>query len=154
MRFFKNLFHAVWLMHRNIRHSIRFSTWCYERVPGIGRFLAMFIDRTLVWRYGLEVTSHRVKVAHLHIPHPVGVLLGGNGIVSEGRVAVMSGAKFVGRAPDDPEYLARAKTGDVFRLGDNVMIGTNSVIVDFFSGSRTPSANRIERAADRVLNRR
>ena len=34
------------------------------------------------------------------------------------------------------------------------ILGTNSVIVDFFSGSRPPSANRIERAADRVLNRR
>ena len=34
------------------------------------------------------------------------------------------------------------------------ILGSNSVIVDFFSGSRTPSANRIERAADRVLNHR
>lgn len=34
------------------------------------------------------------------------------------------------------------------------ILGTESVIVDFFSGSRAPSANRIERAADRVLNRR
>jgi len=34
------------------------------------------------------------------------------------------------------------------------ILGTDSVVVDFFSGSRTPSANRLERAADRVLNRR
>lgn len=34
------------------------------------------------------------------------------------------------------------------------ILGTDSVIVDFFSGSRTPSANRLERAADRVFNRR
>lgn len=34
------------------------------------------------------------------------------------------------------------------------ILGTDSVIVDFFSNSRTPSANRLERAADRVFNRR
>lgn len=34
------------------------------------------------------------------------------------------------------------------------ILATDSVIVDFFTGSRTPSANRLERAADRVLNRR
>jgi hypothetical protein len=34
------------------------------------------------------------------------------------------------------------------------ILGSNSVIVDFFSGSQTPSANQIERVADRVLNRR
>jgi uncharacterized integral membrane protein len=33
------------------------------------------------------------------------------------------------------------------------ILATDSVIVDFFTGSRTPSANRLERAADRVLNR-
>ena len=34
------------------------------------------------------------------------------------------------------------------------ILGSNSVIVEFFSGSGTPSANQIERVADRVLNRR
>jgi len=34
------------------------------------------------------------------------------------------------------------------------ILSTDSVVVDFFTGSRTPSANRLERAADRVLNRR
>ena len=34
------------------------------------------------------------------------------------------------------------------------VLGPESVIVDFFSGSSAPSANRLERAADRVLNRR
>jgi acetyltransferase-like isoleucine patch superfamily enzyme len=57
------------------------------------------------------------------------VLLGGNGIVSKGRVAVMAGVKFVGRSPTDAEYLARHREQRVFVLGDNVVIGANSVIL-------------------------
>ena len=34
------------------------------------------------------------------------------------------------------------------------ILGPESVIVDFFTGSSAPSGNRLERAADRVLNRR
>ena len=41
----------------------------------------------------------------------------------------MSGVKFVAISPDDPEYRARHRTADVFRLGDNVMIGANSTVV-------------------------
>ena len=58
-----------------------------------------------------------------------GILLGGNGIVSPGRVAIMAGVKFVGRHPADPDYLARHREGRVFQLGDNVVIGANSVVV-------------------------
>ena len=119
----------LWMVESNIRATMRVSTWCHNKVPVVGRFLAMLVDRTLLWRFGVDVTSYRVKVASLQISHPSGVLLGGNGIVSDGRVAVNSGAKFVGPAPDNPEYLARHATGDVFRLGDNVVIGANSVLV-------------------------
>ena len=120
---------SFWMVEDSIRRSIRLSTWLHASVPGIGRYLAMVVDRSLLLRFGVDVTSHRVRVAHLQISHPCGVLLGGNGLVSDGRVAVNSGAKFVGPAPDDPAYLARHKTGDVFRLGDNVVIGANSVLV-------------------------
>ena len=119
----------LWMVESNIRATMRVSTWFHTKVPVIGRFLSMIVDRSLLIRYGVDVTSYRVKVGQLQISHPSGVLLGGNGIVSQGRVAVNSGAKFVGPAPDDPEYLARHKTGDVFRLGDNVVIGANSVLV-------------------------
>ena len=119
----------LWMVESNIRATMRVSTWFHTRMPLIGRFMAMLIDRTLLWRFGVDVTSYRVKVAKLRISHPAGVLLGGNGIVSEGRVAVNAGAKFVGPAPDDPEYHARHATGDVFRLGDNVVIGANTVVV-------------------------
>ncbi|MEM6474690.1 MAG: DapH/DapD/GlmU-related protein [Pseudomonadota bacterium] len=119
----------LWMVESNIRGSMRLSTWFHTKVPVIGRYLAMIVDRSLLKRYGLEVTSYRVKVRQLQASHPSGVLLGGNGIVSDGRVAVMSGVKFVGPSPDNPEYLARHKSGDVFRLGDNVVIGANSVVV-------------------------
>ncbi|MEL6529899.1 MAG: DapH/DapD/GlmU-related protein [Pseudomonadota bacterium] len=119
----------LWMVESNIRATMRVSTWFHTKMPLIGRFMAMLIDRTLLWRFGVDVTSYRVKVVKLRISHPAGVLLGGNGIVSKGRVAVNAGAKFVGPAPDDEEYLARHKTGDVFRLGDNVVIGANTVVV-------------------------
>lgn len=125
----KRLLLKLWMVESNIRGTMRLSTWLHHRVPGIGRFLAMIVDRTLLLRYGVDVTSYRVRVRELQISHPAGVLLGGNGIVSDGRVAVNSGVKFVGPAPDDPEYLLRHATGDVFRLGDNVVIGANTVLV-------------------------
>jgi serine acetyltransferase len=119
----------LWHVDENIRFRMGMAKYCYTRIPGIGRFLGMFVDRTLLWDYGLDVRSDTVDVAHLSISHPSGVLLGGNGIVSRGRVAIMSGVKFVGRHPHDPEYLRRHKERRVFVLGDNVIIGANSVIV-------------------------
>jgi serine acetyltransferase len=118
----------LWHVDENIRFRMKLAKSCY-RLPAIGRFVGMYMDRTLLWDYGLDVRSDTVEVAYLSISHPSGVLLGGNGIVSRGRVAIMSGVKFVGRHPHDPEYLRRHKERSVFRLGDNVMIGANSVIV-------------------------
>ncbi|NQX95776.1 MAG: hypothetical protein HRT64_12800 [Erythrobacter sp.] len=125
----KRLLLKIWMVESHLRGCMRLSTWAHTRLPLIGRFVAMLVDRSLLWRFGVDVTSYRVRVARLQISHPSGVLLGGNGIVSDGRVAVNAGAKFVGPSPDDPEYLARHATGDVFRLGDNVVIGANSVLV-------------------------
>jgi len=125
----KRLLKSLWYMEENIRLRLAIGRWCYERVPGVGRFLGMFVDRTLMWAYGLDVRSDSIRVANLAISHPGGVLLGGNGIVSPGRVAIMAGVKFVGRHPDDPEFLARHRERAIFRLGDNVVIGANSVVV-------------------------
>lgn len=125
----KRLMLNLWMVESNIRATMRLSTWLHARVPIIGRYVSMIVDRSLLWRFGLDVTSHRVRVARLQISHPCGVLLGGNGLVSDGRVVVNAGAKFVGPAPDDTDYLARHATGDVFRLGDNVVIGANCVLV-------------------------
>jgi serine acetyltransferase len=117
------------MLERFVRLHIRASTAIHDRVPLLGRWLSLIFDRALLTLCGIDLTSHRIRVATLSISHPAGVLLGGNGIVSAGRVAIMSGVKFVGSQPDDPEYLARAAVGDVFRLGDNVVIGANSVII-------------------------
>ena len=125
----KRLLLKLWMVESHIRATMRVSGWLHARVPVIGRYLAIVVDRSLLWRFGVDVTSHRVRVARLQISHPCGVLLGGNGIVSDGRVVVNAGAKFVGPAPDDPDYLARHATGDVFRLGDNVVIGANCVLI-------------------------
>lgn len=125
----KRLLRSFHMIEPNIRRNMVVSTWFHTRFPLVGRYIAMFIDRTLLWRYGLDVISYRNKVRVLKISHPSGVLLGGNGIVSNGRVAVMSGVKFVAGPPDDAAYMRRHATADVFRLGDNVMIGANSTVV-------------------------
>ena len=123
------LYHALWHIEPNIRLRMRISTWFHRRVPVVGRFVAMWIDRTLLWAYGLDVTSYTVNIAALGMSHPDGVLLGGNGIVSRGRVVIMSGVKFVGRSPTDTDYLRRNAEQAVSHFGDNVVIGANSVVV-------------------------
>lgn len=129
MRALRRRLHFLVHIDANIRWRMAIARACHHRVPLIGRYLALFLDRSLLWAYGLDVYSHTVNVAQLTMSHPNGVLLGGNGIVSRGRVAIMSGVKFVGRSMNDPEYLARHAERRVFQLGDNVVIGANSVVV-------------------------
>jgi len=95
----------------------------------VGRHLSMVLDRALLCTHGIDLASHSIDVHVLSISHPGGILLGGNGIVSRGRVVVMAGVKFVGRSPTDPEYIARHRERRVFVLGDNVVIGANSVVI-------------------------
>lgn len=117
------------LLERYVRWQIRLSRSLYRNVPVAGRALSFALDRLLLLTCGLDVMSFSIDVRELSISHPVGVLLGGNGIRSSGRVAVMAGVKFVGRSPSDPEYLRRHAEQRVFQLGDNVVIGANSVVV-------------------------
>jgi serine acetyltransferase len=125
----KRMLLDYWVIDRFIRRHIAVSRFLYFHVPLIGRGLSYVLDRTLLIWYGIDLMSSSIDVKALSIAHPGGVLLGGNGIVSSGRVAVMAGVKFVGRSPSDPEYLRRHAERRVFCLGDNVVIGTNSVIV-------------------------
>jgi serine acetyltransferase len=125
----KDLLLSLWMVERFIRLHIRVSSAIHARVPVVGRMLSWMLDRVLLFLYGIDLVSTSVRVRALSIAHPVGVLLGGNGIVSPGRVAIMAGVKFVGRDPRDPEYLRRHAEGRVFVLGDNVVIGANSVVV-------------------------
>lgn len=125
----KRLLLNLLMIDRFIRLHIRWSTWWYRKVPLIGRPMSMILDRLLLFSYGIDLMSDSIKVEQLSISHPVGVLLGGNGIVSRGRVAIMAGAKFVARKPSDPAYLERHRQRRVFDLGDNVVIGSNTVVV-------------------------
>jgi acetyltransferase-like isoleucine patch superfamily enzyme len=118
-----------WLMERIVRRCIARSRFFHFRVPLVGRWLSRWLDRRLLQKYGIDLMAFSIDVRSLSIAHPVGVLLGGNGIHSPGRVAIMAGVKFVARSPNDPEYLARHKHSRVFVLGDNVVIGSNSVVI-------------------------
>lgn len=44
-------------------------------------------------------------------------------------VAIMASIQFVGRSPDDPEYIRRHAQRRVFCLGDNVVNGAGSVLI-------------------------
>ncbi len=124
----KRLLLDFWMIDRFIRMHIRVSKRIYRFRFG-GRQISLILDRILLMMFGIDLMSESIDVQGLTISHPVGVLLGGNGIYSPGRVAIMAGVKFVGRTPSDPEYLARHQTRRVFVLGDNVVIGSNSVVV-------------------------
>lgn len=125
----KRMILGYWMIERYIRRHIRISRFVYFHVPLIGRALSLALDRMLLICYGIDLMSSSIDVRALSISHPGGILLGGNGIVSTGRVAIMAGVKFVGRSPADPEYLRRHALRRVFCLGDNVVIGANSVLV-------------------------
>ena len=125
----KQLYLDFWMIERYICRHIRWSRWFYYHVPVIGRRISLILDRQLLGRYGIDLMSASIDVAHLAIAHPVGILLGGNGLYSKGRVAIMAGVKFVGRSPNDPLYLERKADYKTFTFGDNVVVGVNSVIV-------------------------
>jgi serine acetyltransferase len=118
-----------WLLERYIRRHISISRFIYFKVPLLGRAISLVMDRWLMFVCGIDLMSSSIDVPALAISHPGGILLGGNGVVSRGRVAIMAGVKFVGRSPNDPEYLRRHALRRVFVLGDNVVIGANSVVV-------------------------
>ncbi len=120
---------ALWSLPTHIRFWIGLGHWLGNRLPLLGLPLSMIVDRLVLVFYSLDVASRNVFVPDLRIGHPVGVLLGGNGLRSRGTLVVNAGVKFVGRAPDDPDYLARHAEKRVFDLGDNVVVGSNSVVI-------------------------
>lgn len=123
-------FRRYFVIEWQINAHIRFSKFVYHKIPYIGNFISiMILDRLLFIIYGVELMSFSVNVKHLSITHPGGVLLGGNGVYSKGRVVVMSGVKFGGKSPSDPLYKEKHKIQRVFEVGDNVVIGTSSVVL-------------------------
>ncbi|MBP8235285.1 MAG: hypothetical protein KAY22_23595 [Rhizorhabdus sp.] len=125
----KRLLLSLWSIETQVRGFIAAARWCHRRIPLLGKVVALLLDRLLLILYGVDATSVTIDVRRLSISHPSGVLLGGNGLVSPGRVAIMSGVKLVGRSPSDAEYVRRQRERRVFVFGDNVVIGVNSVVV-------------------------
>lgn len=125
----KQFLMGLWKVEGHIRTHIALTHWLTEHIPMLGRILSMIMDRAMLSLYGIDLKGVSVNVAALSIAHPVGVLLGGNGIHSTGRVAIMAGVKFVARSPSNELYLVRQREQRVFDLGDNVVIGANSVVI-------------------------
>jgi serine acetyltransferase len=124
----KQILLKLWQIEGHIRAHIRY-TQAIGSVPLIGRYLAMLLDRLMLIIYGIDLDSRSIRIFKLSISHPSGVLLGGNGIVSKGRVAILPNVKFVAHSPLDPVYLKRHMQGNVFDLGDNVVIGTGTTVI-------------------------
>lgn len=124
----KNFFLKITSISAHIRFFLALSKFL-SKLPLLGKILMMIADRLLLIIYGVDVTSNTINVTYLSIPHPSGVLLGGNGIYSEGRVVVMGGVKFGGKSPDANNYMEKHRENKVFVLGDNVVIGSNSVLL-------------------------
>lgn len=129
LRSLKDAVLSIWMIERFIRLHIRVSRALHRSFGLPGRALSAILDRMLLWLYGIDLHAPSIDAPQLAISHPAGILLGGNGIQASGRVAIMAGVKLVGRHPDDPEYLRRHAERCVFRFGDNVVIGANSVLV-------------------------
>ena len=123
--FLINLISMSW----QVKMLIGLGGFLGNRVPIVGKLLSIIVDRVILLFFALDVSSRNIFVHDLRIPHPTGVLLGGNGIRSNGRVLVNAGVKFVGRSPNDPVYLQRHAEKAVFCLGDKVMVGANSVLI-------------------------
>jgi serine acetyltransferase len=125
----KRFFLELWQIECHIRIHISLVSWIYGHIPILGKIVSMLMDRVIMTLYGIDLKSASINVAKLSVAHPTGVLLGGNGIYSPGRVAIMAGVKFVAHSPSNIEYLAKQKLSRVFELGDNVVVGTNSVVI-------------------------
>lgn len=124
----KKVILKLWSLDSHIRGHLWLAHMILS-IPVVGRYIIMVMDRVLYVVYGIDMDSSSIRVKALSIAHPSGVLLGGNGIVSEGRVAVLADVKFVGKSPSDPKYVERHRQKNVFALGDNVVIGTGVTIL-------------------------
>lgn len=112
-----------------INLQIKVARLIFRISPFAGKVYSFFFDPFCLFLLGIDMTSYTVNIKKLSIAHPVGILLGGNGIVSSGTVIISSGVKFVGKSPADPAYLRKHASKSVFTLGTNVFIGAGCVLV-------------------------
>ena len=125
----KNLILSFILIESHIRFYIKISRNFYYLVPFFGRWISFFLDWLLLLFYGVDLKSFSIDVKKLCISHPNGVLLGGNGIKSKGRVVINSGVKFGGVSPVNELYLKKHKEVSVFELGNNVIFGMGTCVI-------------------------
>jgi len=103
----KRLLGRMLSIEPHIRGQSCVSTFFWRKVPLLGKPISLILDRLLLWCYAIDLRAHSIGGVQLAISHPGGVLLGGNAVVSTGRVAIMAGVKLVARSPSNPEYLRR-----------------------------------------------
>lgn len=125
----KILLRSLIMADSHIRFHIAFSRAIYYRIPFLGKWISYFLDWVILIIYGIDMKSFSIDVRDLNIPHPNGVLLGGNGIKSNGKIVINSGVMFGGVSPSNKLYLDRHKTKTVFILGDNVVIGMGTSLL-------------------------
>ena len=94
-----------WMIDRFIRLHIRISSWFFHSVPVVGWVISLILDWLFLIVLGIDLRFESIRIRSLSIFHPVGVLFGGNGICSDGRVVIMVGVKFVGCKLSDSDYL-------------------------------------------------
>ena len=125
----KQLVKPIIMIDSHIRFHIFVSRLVYFKIPFIGKFISYFLDWLLLIVYGIDMKSFSVNVRDLKIPHPNGVLLGGNGIKSDGKIIINSGVMFGAVSPSNDLYLKKHKTQTVFIIGNNVVIGQGSSLL-------------------------
>ena len=96
-----------------------------RKVPVVGKMLSILIDNFILYVFSLEVTSHSIHVASLIIGHSTGVVLGGNGIRSNGVLHINSGVVFARRFETDREHTK----SEFFEIDGDLTVGANSVLL-------------------------
>lgn len=92
-------------------------------VPILGKTLSTLIDSFIRFAYGTDLTSTSLDIKNLVVGHPVGVVLGGNGIKSDGLLHVSSGVVFA------QKYKNARYRQPFFEFHGDVIIGANTVLV-------------------------
>lgn len=93
-------------------------------IPFIGKPISILLDNLIFFIFSIELTSHKLDIKNLVLGHMTGVVLGGNGIKSNGTLHISSGVVFGGRykrSDNDQPYM--------FEIDGDLTVGSNSVLV-------------------------
>lgn len=120
---------SLWKIENHVRFLITVNKTLY-RIPVIGKVLGLISDRVILFVYGLNMGANTIDVKRLRCSYPNMVSLASYGIRSPGTVVVNAGTRFTIRRPDCPRALEKIRNNEpVFELGDNVVIGTYSILI-------------------------